>query len=100
MTLLEENKIDNSNPKELLNRIKAKGLSDKIISGAPRYTIWSGHDSSISTFEMFMKYTFNTKWIFPSFASTILFELYKIEDKNIYEIKYFVNDELLLLVNN
>ena len=76
-----------------------KGLSDKIISGAPRYTIWSGHDSSISTFEMFMKYTFNTKWIFPSFASTILFELHKIEDKNIYEIKYFVNDELLLTIN-
>ena len=73
--------------------------SDKIVSGSPKFTIWSGHDSSIATFEMFMKNIFNTKFIFPSFCSTILFELHKNEEKNIYEIKYFVNDELLLTIN-
>ena len=72
---------------------------DKIVSGSPKFTIWSGHDSSIATFEMFMKNIFNTKFIFPSFCSTILFELHKNEEKNIYEIKYFVNDELLLTIN-
>ena len=59
---------------------------DKIVSGSPKFTIWSGHDSSIATFEMYMKNIFNTKFIFPSFCS-------------IYEIKYFVNDELLLTIN-
>jgi hypothetical protein len=76
-----------------------KGQSDKIVSGSPKFTIYSGHDSSISTFEMFMKHAFGTKFIFPSFCSTILFELHKNEEKNIYEIKYFVNDEMLLNIN-
>ena len=76
-----------------------KGKGDQIISGSPRYTIWSGHDSSLTTFEMFMKHIFNTKWLFPKFSSTILFELHKNEQKNIYEIKYFFNDELLLTLN-
>ena len=76
-----------------------KGKSDNIISGSPRFTIWSGHDSSITTFEMFMKIMFNTKWVFPLFSSTILLELHKNEDNNEYEIKYFVNDELLLTIN-
>ena len=60
-----------------------KGQSDKIVSGSPKYTIWSGHDSSISNFEMFMKHIFDTKFIFPSFCSTILFELHKNEERNI-----------------
>ena len=75
------------------------GQSDKIVSGSPRFTIWSGHDSTISTFEMFMKHVFGTKFIFPSFCSTILFELHKNEENNIYEIKYIINDELLLTIN-
>ena len=28
--------------------------------GSPKYTVWSGHDSTISTFDMFMKYVFNS----------------------------------------
>ena len=60
-----------------------KGKGDKIISGSPRYTIWSGHDSSLTTFEMFMNHIFNTKWLFPKFSSTILFELHKNEQKNV-----------------
>ena len=73
--------------------------SDKIVAGSPKFTIWSGHDSSITTFEIFMKLTFGTKYILPIFSSTILFELHKNEDKNIYEIKYFVNDEILLTID-
>ena len=76
-----------------------KGKNDIVMGGSPRYTIWSGHDSSISTFEMFMKIMFNTKWVFPFFSSTILLELHKNEEKNIYEVKYFVNDEMLLTIN-
>ena len=76
-----------------------KGQGDKINAGSPKYTVWSGHDSSISTFEMFMKYIFNTKWLFPSFSTTILFELHKNDEKNLYEIKYLLNDETLLTIN-
>ena len=38
-----------------------KGESNNIINGSPKYTIWSGHDSSISTIQMFMAYIFGTK---------------------------------------
>ena len=76
-----------------------KGKGDSVVIGSPRFTIWSGHDSSIANFEMFMKINFNTKWIFPGFSTTVLFELHKNEEKNIYEIKYFVNDEMLLNIN-
>ena len=80
-----------------------KGESDEIIGGSPKYTIWSGHDSSISTIQMFMKHIFGTKWIFPIFSSTVLFELHKNENINknnsIYDLRYYVNDELLLQID-
>ena len=75
------------------------GKGDKISAGSPKYTVFSGHDSTIITFEMFMKYIFNIKWLFPSFSSSILFELHKNVEKNIYEIKYLMNDETLLTIN-
>ena len=77
-----------------------KGVPDKIIAGSPKFTIWSGHDSSISTMQMFMYYNFGTKWSFPFFASSILFELYKNDnDKNEYELRYYVNDALLFKID-
>ena len=75
-----------------------KGETDAIIGGSPKYTIWSGHDSSISTIQMFMNIIFGTKWSFPIFASTVIFELHKNE-KNDYEIRYYVNDEMLLKID-
>ena len=81
-----------------------KGESNKIISGSPKYTIWSGHDSSISTIQKFITLIFGTKWSFPSFSSTVLFELHKNENinktnGNIYELRYIVNDEILLKID-
>ena len=82
-----------------------KGESDQVKPGYPKYTIWSGHDSSVSTTQMFMKNIFGTKWTFPYFSSTVIFELHKNEKINnkdndyIYEIRYYVNDKLLLNIN-
>ena len=64
---------------------------------APKYTVWSGHDSSVSTVMKFMENIFNTEYIIPIFGTTIIFELHK-NNENFYYIKYFVNDELLLEV--
>ena len=64
---------------------------------SPKYTLWSGHDSSVSTVMKFMENIFNTKFIVPIFGTTLIFELHK-NNKNSYYINYFVNDELLLEV--
>lgn len=81
------------------------GRGDESVVGSPKYTVWSGHDTSTCANEMFMHYTFGTKFIYPKFGSSILFELHKnekfIKNKNnekedrVYVVKYFVNDELL-----
>ena len=81
-----------------------KGESNNIINGSPKYTIWSGHDSSISAIQMFMTYIFGTKWSFPIFSSTVLFELHKNDNvsdlnENMYELIYYVNDEILLKID-
>ena len=76
-----------------------KGETNKIIGGSPKYTIWSGHDSSISTIQMFMNLIFGTKWSFPIFSSTVIFELHKIDENENYEIIYYVNDEKLLKID-
>ena len=82
-----------------------KGETDKIIGNSPKFTIWSGHDSSISTFQMFMRNIFGTNWIYPTFSTTILFELHKNDkneenqSQNDYELRYYVNDELFLKID-
>ena len=83
-----ENRID----------LDLKGQSEKIKMGSPRYTIWSGHDSSLSSIQMFMKYIFGTKLSFPTFSFTIIFELHKNESDN-YELRYIVNDEILIKID-
>ena len=84
-------------------KLDKEGKTDEIIGGAPKFTIWSGHDSSISTFQMFMSNIFGTKWNFPVFSSSIIIELHKNIDvnvnKNNYELLYYVNDELLLKID-
>ena len=89
--------------KQLINWMDSRIKLDKenktnlIKRGAPKYTVWSGHDSSVSTVMKFMENIFNTKFITPIFGTTIIFELHK-NNKSAYYIKYFVNDDLLLEV--
>ena len=71
------------------------------INGSPKYTVWSAHDSSLAANEMFFKYVFGTKFIYPVVSSTIVIELHKndSESNNTYYIKYFFNDELFLEID-
>ena len=83
-----------------------KGQTDAIIAGSPKFTMWSGHDSSIASFQMFMNTLFGTKWSFPAFSSSVIIELHKNYDaikdninQSSYDFLYFVNDELLLKID-
>ena len=85
------------------NRIKLdkEGNDQLAINGSPKYTVWSAHDSSLAANEMFFKYVFGTKFIYPVVSSTIVIELHKndSESNNTYYIKYFFNDELFLEID-
>ena len=85
------------------NRIKLdkEGKGHIPINGSPKYTVWSAHDSSLAANEMFFKYIFGTKFVYPIVSSTIIIELHKndSEQNNTYYIQYYMNDELLLEID-
>ena len=82
------------------NRIKLdkEGNGQLAANGSPKFTVWSAHDSSLAANEMFFKYVFGTKFVYPMVSSTIIIELHKndSEQNNTYYIQYYVNDELFL----
>ena len=66
----------------------------------PKFIMISGHDSTISGVEVFMNFTFNSikKYIRPTFASSLFFEVYSKDNAssiNDYEVHYIINDEEL-----
>lgn len=71
-----------------------QGKSDELNYSAPKYTLFSGHDTSLSTQQNWFKHIFKTKYIYPRVGSKITLELHKNEINNKYYVKYIVNDEL------
>ncbi len=66
----------------------------------PKFIMISGHDSTISGVEVFMNFTFNSikKYIRPTFASSLFFEVYSKDNASSikdYEVHYIINDEEL-----
>ena len=67
----------------------------------PKFIMISGHDTTISGLEIFINYTFNKsyKYIRPTFASNLFFEVYKINNSTSsfkeYEVHYIINDILV-----
>ena len=79
-------------------KLDKENKTDEIVKGSPKFTILSGHDTSVSTFEKWMQIFFGTKWIYPEFSSNYIIELNKI-GKNKYELDYYVDDELFLKID-
>ena len=60
----------------------------------PKFVMYSGSDSSIAPFQIFMKLVFDIPLKYPIFSSNIFYELHK--DNDAYYVEYYMNDELLL----
>lgn len=71
----------------------------------PKFVIYSGHDMTMSPFELFFKSLFNTKLKFPEFGSNMFLELHRKNDlgrepkKEDYYVEYYFDDELLLNIS-
>lgn len=69
----------------------------------PKYVMYSGHDTTMAPFQLFMKKVFHTPLSYPHFSSTLYYELHhndSLHSKTIneYYIKYYIDDTLLLTV--
>lgn len=62
----------------------------------PKFVMYSGSDSSIAPFQIFMKVAFNISLVYPIFSSNLFYELHK--ENNNYYVEYYMNDELLLKI--
>ena len=60
----------------------------------PKFVMYSGSDSSIAPFQIFMKLVVDIPLKYPIFSSSIFYELHK--DNDTYYVEYYMNDELLL----
>lgn len=70
----------------------------------PKFVMYSGHDTTMAPFQLFMKKVFHTPLSYPHFSSTLYYELHhndSLHSKTIndYFIKYYIDDTLLLTVN-
>ena len=71
-------------------------------TNAPKYVIYSTHDSSLAGIELFMRKLFGTEYINPDFGSNLYFELHKKDNNNfddIYYVNYIVNDINLITLD-
>lgn len=69
----------------------------------PKVVVYSGHDTTLAPFELFMKKTFNTPLEYPKFGSSLFLELHRnnsgvsrgstLKD---YYIEYYLNGKFVL----
>ena len=71
----------------------------------PKFVMYSGHDMTLSPFELFFKKAFGTKTKFPEFGSNMFLELHKPEGlkrnttTEVYYVEYQIDDEILLNIS-
>ena len=85
--------------------IEENNLNDLNYS-SPKLVVYSSHDSTMSGVMIWMKEIFGSKYVEPTFSSSLFLELHKKDNLNElkgnyedYYIKFFVNDEELITLN-
>ena len=85
--------------------IEENNLNDLNYS-SPKLVVYASHDSTMSGVMIWMKEIFGSKYVEPTFSSSIFFELHKNDNLNElkgnyedYYIKFFANSEELINLN-
>jgi hypothetical protein len=85
--------------------IEENNLNDLNYS-SPKLVSYASHDSTMSGVIIWMKEIFGSKYVEPTFSSSLFFELHKNDNLNElkgnyedYYIKFYVNDEELIKLN-
>lgn len=80
-------------------RIESDKQKDtKIRYDEPKIVIYSGHDSTLSPFQLFFKKVFNTSLIYPNFGANLFLELHKNDSSGDYYVEYLFNGETMLKI--
>ena len=83
--------------------LKNAKIKNTIDNNYIKYFMFSGHDSSFASINIFFKYIFNNdiniKTFYPFLGTSIIFELNKIGNNNEYYIKCLVDDEIVFEMN-
>lgn len=82
-----------------LNSDKLSDSQTEINFNEPKIVLYSGHDSTLSPFELFFHKVFNTSIIYPNFGANLVLELHKNETNDEYYVEYLFNGELMIRMN-
>lgn len=66
----------------------------KNISSMPKYVIYSGHDSTLSPFELYFQKVFDVEWEYPNFGANLYLEIEYDEKDEEYYVRYLFNDKV------
>ena len=104
--------ITTNNNNNNRNNSKNSNINNDVptISDEPKFVMYSGGDTTMGPFQLFMNKAFGVDLVYPSFCSNILFELHKKENKTVvkdsngsvanidcvdeYYVEYYMDDEL------
>ena len=70
-------------------KLNEKNNTNKLDPSSPKFVIYSGHDSTVSAMDVFLKAEFNIEYENPVYTTSQLFELW--QNKSGYFIKYLYN---------
>ena len=112
-TTNNSNRGNRSNKKNNINNTSSNNSNNDVptISAEPKFVMYSGGDTTMGPFQLFMNKAFGVELVYPSFCSNILFELHKTENKTVvkgsnnvngnssdcvdeYYVEYYMDDEL------
>ena len=72
-------------------KLNEKNNTNKLDPSSPKFVIYSGHDSTVSAMDVFLKAEFNIEYENPVYTTSQLFELW--QNKSGYFVKYLYNQK-------
>ena len=107
--LLNSNNNDSKNNNNIHSSIRNNN-NVPTISTEPKFVMYSGGDTTMGPFQLFMNKAFGVELVYPSFCSNIFFELHKKENQTVvkdsnastgnkdcvdeYYVEYYMDGEL------
>lgn len=75
------------------------GKRNTLAYDKPKFVMYSGHDTTVGSMEMFMYLAFKVdRLVNPTYAANLYLELHRGNDNEYYYVEYYMNDDLLITI--